>query len=836
ADPFVHRKLRQIGNQVDYLQHGVEYVSQRLEEGSLSKEVLYENYPYWAQTLITTEKSKKKVEEYFSAFTKELSHPLYILNTQEIKEILESGSRKIEEESCVYPDSWENNLDQSVFISWQKEMAEQAQEAKSERNSIQLKLDGVKKLSHFVWEYYDTYPLEDYRQIQEKIRKLSEELRSINERLIIEEEARQKLEQEEKNIADFFRSSAEEKPMLGKKLEQVKEYQNVQKAMLQQQAMSREMKTEFDQLLSSLHRLKKQIGEVEGRIKESEEASRECSEEIRHIQSSELYERVYQKEATYSEMAFEVMKERLRNLEDQLAGFSRKAKDVENRIRDFQKREQKLRKDIDWCHKKAKYPIEPKELMSDEAKENLLKAWKSEEEEVDSLRKQLAVVEKEKEKLLVEKRIFMEEVIEKYQIVFEFTNDLHLEKAKIEEEMKELRKVKKNLEERRVELDKRLALLSETGNKLRIEDAKHDFVSLAIDTFDPNNYLSFSYEPAPFMNKVSKGLEEKKEKLESRNQVIQKEKERYIDYCSRNIHEYKLKDMAVKGVEKNTNYNDLLDFKRRMEEILNRNIKVAEDDRRESDEELQVFIIHLLTYAKNVLMEIDGIQKKTKIQVEEETKQIFLFDIPTWEELAAKEQLRKYIDRTVSDYDQEAQLKGEDKEALHQFIEQRLSVKNLILCVLGDRSIKIKCRKVTNDLKINQAPMSWESSNKWSGGEKWSKNMTLFLSILNYLAEKKQFSVKHLKKHRTVILDNPFGKASSQHVLDPVFFVADHLGFQIITVTAHAEGKFVTDYFPVVYSGKLRESMDADKQIMELSRSLNTAYLHMNSPDSMSNL
>jgi hypothetical protein len=70
--------------------------------------------------------------------------------------------------------------------------------------------------------------------------------------------------------------------------------------------------------------------------------------------------------------------------------------------------------------------------------------------------------------------------------------------------------------------------------------------------------------------------------------------------------------------------------------------------------------------------------------------------------------------------------------------------------ILGDKRIKIKCRKVTNDLKIGQAPMSWEHSNKWSGGEKWSKNMTLFLSLLNYIAEKKQFLSASQKRHRTV--------------------------------------------------------------------------------------
>lgn len=108
--------------------------------------------------------------------------------------------------------------------------------------------------------------------------------------------------------------------------------------------------------------------------------------------------------------------------------------------------------------------------------------------------------------------------------------------------------------------------------------------------------------------------------------------------------------------------------------------------------------------------------------------------------------------------------------------------------------------------------------------------MTLFLSILNYLAEKKQHLSAYQKRQRSVILDNPFGKASSDHVLKPVFMVAEKLGFQIIALTAHAEGKFISAYFPVVYSCRLRHTKDHSKQLMTNERTLNYAYLKEHSP------
>lgn len=93
-----------------------------------------------------------------------------------------------------------------------------------------------------------------------------------------------------------------------------------------------------------------------------------------------------------------------------------------------------------------------------------------------------------------------------------------------------------------------------------------------------------------------------------------------------------------------------------------------------------------------------------------------------------------------------------------------------------------------------------------------------------------------MKRHRAVILDNPFGKASSSHVLSPVFFIADQLGFQIIALTAHADGKFLQDYFPINYSLKLRASADSSKQVMTTKKSLHHACFQDHEPEAMQRL
>lgn len=111
--------------------------------------------------------------------------------------------------------------------------------------------------------------------------------------------------------------------------------------------------------------------------------------------------------------------------------------------------------------------------------------------------------------------------------------------------------------------------------------------------------------------------------------------------------------------------------------------------------------------------------------------------------------------------------------------------------------------------------------------------MTLFLGILNYLAEKRKQIIPNKKHYRTVIVDNPFGKASSEHVLDPVFFIAEQLGFQIIALTAHAEGKFIRTYFPIVYSLRLRNANGSNSQIMTKEEEIKLAFFQDKDPDTL---
>lgn len=104
---------------------------------------------------------------------------------------------------------------------------------------------------------------------------------------------------------------------------------------------------------------------------------------------------------------------------------------------------------------------------------------------------------------------------------------------------------------------------------------------------------------------------------------------------------------------------------------------------------------------------------------------------------------------------------------------------------------------------------TWEAINKGegdlpegSGGQTLSVNTFVIMMIMS-------FKKKHIGNENpstVLILDNPFGKASAKHVLDPIFEIADKLNFQLVCFAAPEIIKVeISERFPIFWELKIEE-------------------------------
>ncbi|HLV10783.1 MAG TPA: hypothetical protein VKY40_11270, partial [Halanaerobiales bacterium] len=111
---------------------------------------------------------------------------------------------------------------------------------------------------------------------------------------------------------------------------------------------------------------------------------------------------------------------------------------------------------------------------------------------------------------------------------------------------------------------------------------------------------------------------------------------------------------------------------------------------------------------------------------------------------------------------------------------------------------------------------SWEAINKGegydpegSGGQTFSINTFVIMMLMNY----RKRSLVNENPWTVLLLDNPFGKASAEHVLDPIFKIADNLNFQLITFAAPEIIKTeISERFPVFWALKIAGEGDNQQE------------------------
>ena len=293
------------------------------------------------------------------------------------------------------------------------------------------------------------------------------------------------------------------------------------------------------------------------------------------------------------------------------------------------------------------------------------------------------------------------------------------------------------------------------------------------------------------------------------------------------------------GIRSKQSYEEFVDWKNTITNNIHQIIGLSESERKEHYEHIERMVEHMAMYLQEICRGLLELAAKTRIKVGEGTKDIYSIHIPAWKDAEARNTIRGYLNDITKRLDApefQDETRHEDTVKVKKELQRLLRTQQIMNRVLGEHAVKVKCRKATSAQLFSERPYSWEESNRWSGGEMWSKNMALFLGCLSYLAEKRCHVKRTKYNNRVVLADNPFGKASSDHVLDPVFFIAKELGFQLIALTAHEDGNFIRKYFPVVYSCRFANIAGQKGKVLQPEMEIKTAAFEELKPENKARL
>lgn len=836
GEPLLEEWLYSWRNQFHLLETGTRYVEKAAINLNRNVKEIYREYPLWPLAIITTERELEKLWQKIEGQRQRLTFPILILSQEEAINIL-LGKVSIEER-YIYPHIWQDNIDKEKFQQWKRELEELAKKAVKERKEKEREEREWQNILRITNEFLFAHPYDEYTQLSEELKVLKDRLDRYENLLDEKQGENVSIDREIDDYENKLKDLEQESNYLGRKMERALDYfEKVKyKERLSNQLYQKNEELVFvDKKISFNERHRERKEAIVQGIKAG---IRDLSSQISIILEDSNYREVKHSKALYRDVNKDNILEERKYIKDRLSEKQKGRSEIERQLKETEKN---IERDGDLLKRKyagANYPIDENIKFPFNGKiliEGLLTDIRELKEGLEKILPSLRKKEKFYEKKANRYELRLESFHKEFYDIIYFTQPLPSVKKQIFQERLEIEEKEKYLDTNYKRLKNQLEDIQNNIQNLEIKNGKYEFLLENIQgtvlTADIKQNLPYNREGT--ISKLICEMEDFTKNLETHKAMVDSERNQFVQFANINVKDIRLREMAVSGIKNKRVFHEVLEWEKNMGKTLNRVIRIHEKNMMEHDKELNQFIQYLYTYLSTLADEMRTIPKNTKVKIGDDWKEIFQIQVPSWEEEEGKEEIRKHVDWMISKLEKEEFLDEEGKEdqgKIKKAIENWLQSKQLLNIIMGGKEIKVRCRKVTNDGKVSNMYYSWESSNQWSGGEKWSKNMALFLGILNYVAEKKQHILPNQKRHRTVIMDNPFGKASSDHVLSPVFFIAEQLGFQFIALTAHGEGRFIRDYFPVVYSCKLRPSVEGDTSVLTKEKNINYAFFKDNDP------
>ncbi|MCD5414937.1 MAG: hypothetical protein LR001_08075 [Clostridiales bacterium] len=838
ADPEFMNMVDGWKEQFGLLRQGTKYLGDHFDdEGS---NLMFERYPYWAVSVVVLESEKESLMKKIDREAKKLLHPLFIITDEDVKNI-KDNDYTFDKNNCIIPKTWQDNIHTDEFSNWKTDIQARLKDFTDERIVYEKQISNIEKIQNKLESFLLQYPYEDYMKHADELKDYISTSAEIKEQIVNCVNRTRERKNEIAEIRSKSDSILEEATFLESNLKLVVRYFEVREEI-------RELKKDIFHKEDDIKVIKKELREETKILQEQAEKKTDLREEEYRLSSDQnllkydpSFKEVQNLGSVENSETISVLKEQIQSLKDIIGANLAKREDLERQINDNKERLKDLSEDIAFLKESIKVEFSEEDYFFPIDGKEQIRSLKTQHTDYERKGKIMKNRQEEIKATMDKQEGAINSLVNTHITTFErviiFDIGLDVVKSEVEDERNYLKDEKKEHSKKLRSLNNEKSKIDNVIIEMQKQNIRHKYLIEAIDSVGISEAITCDY----IYNRleVVRVLHEKadiiKNELEEKGNAKDKNKNKFKEFCSASISDIKLRNMTISALDNREDYEEIVEWQKKLKQHIAKTVEIAEYDLMQHDKEINKLIDRLYMYVKKIIQEMSIIQKKTRVKLKDVTKEIFLIKIPEWDEVDAKKIVREHLlwmtDRLKSD---QYKIEGaEDIQKVKKDIKEWLSTKNLLMKIFRGKEIKVKCRKVTNDCMISSSPTDWSYAAKWSAGEKWSKNMTLFLGLQNYLAEKRHVDVNKSKRNRTVLLDNPFGKASSGHVLDPIFLIAEQLGFQLIAFTAHVEGKFISDYFPIVYSCKLRTSVDKNVQIMTKDTHINYAFLKDKNPISI---
>ena len=210
-----------------------------------------------------------------------------------------------------------------------------------------------------------------------------------------------------------------------------------------------------------------------------------------------------------------------------------------------------------------------------------------------------------------------------------------------------------------------------------------------------------------------------------------------------------------------------------------------ETDLKEIENDFGDIVDQCVTQGKRMYQDLRTIAASSKAHIFEgkPQTQMVRMDLPEEKEIseeASRVSIKTEIEKGAGEI-KELIKSGADDKQISKRARAIVSSERLLHKYIRQESIQIKVYKIDMN-SANSVYKRWEDTlTQSSGAEKFVVFFSVVLTLMNYTRSAAGVVSRNVKS--VLILDNPFGKITSAHLLKPMFDIAKHFNVQLICLS-----------------------------------------------------
>jgi len=212
--------------------------------------------------------------------------------------------------------------------------------------------------------------------------------------------------------------------------------------------------------------------------------------------------------------------------------------------------------------------------------------------------------------------------------------------------------------------------------------------------------------------------------------------------------------------------------------------------------------------ARRIFEEISLISENSRVRLPGRSRpvQMLKIDLPLDNHESARQRVNDYIEECIHKVREKARHENPDHE-VRKAAARLMSGRELLNIYIGTAQIPVSVFKIDMNMQ-NSRLKSWEDAvRENSGGEKFVVFFSLLSALMAYTRARNMeaLGADPDTDTRVLIMDNPFGPISSEHLLQPMFEIAKRHRTQLICLSDLKQNS-IMNCFNLIYMLKVRTS------------------------------